>query len=263
MTLCNICGSGTAHLFTATVRSKHLVNFFSCPVCSFVQTEKPYWLSEVYTDPISSLDTGVLQRNISLSRSLYLILRILTPRSSRYLDYAGGYGILTRLMRDFGLNYEWFDPFTENLFSRGFESPPNPLSFDHRYSAITAIECIEHLENPLSLILSVLSSCNLFVFSTELVPIPDPGPSWWYFMLDRGGHISFLSRETLQYISKRHQLHYSHIGPLHIISRYPLSPLKLHLSRILLRLRVQHFFPVFSTSLTRADHQHLSSVIRG
>ncbi len=38
-----------------------------------------------------------------------------------FLDYAGGYGVFTRLMRDIGFDFYWHDPYTQNLFANGFE----------------------------------------------------------------------------------------------------------------------------------------------
>ena len=38
-----------------------------------------------------------------------------------YLDVDGGYGMLTRLMRDYGFHFYWTDPYCQNILARGFE----------------------------------------------------------------------------------------------------------------------------------------------
>jgi Nif-specific regulatory protein len=38
------------------------------------------------------------------------------------VDCAGGYGILVRLLRDYGVNALWSDPYCENVLAKGFES---------------------------------------------------------------------------------------------------------------------------------------------
>jgi hypothetical protein len=42
------------------------------------------------------------------------------------VDCAGGYGILTRLLRDIGVDALWSDPFCQNLMALGFEHSNEP-----------------------------------------------------------------------------------------------------------------------------------------
>jgi hypothetical protein len=37
------------------------------------------------------------------------------------LDFSGGHGILTRIMRGYGFNFFHYDESTENLFASGFD----------------------------------------------------------------------------------------------------------------------------------------------
>ena len=89
---------------------KHDVQYFQCGTCGFLQTETPYWLDEAYSSAIVSADTGIMQRNVYLSRMAAAVFWRLFRGSGRYLDAAGGYGLFTRLMRDIGLDYYWSDP---------------------------------------------------------------------------------------------------------------------------------------------------------
>ena len=65
--LCRICGENTKFIFKARILGKYNVRYFHCPTCGYIQTEKPFWLNEAYSDAISAEDTGVIQRNIKLA----------------------------------------------------------------------------------------------------------------------------------------------------------------------------------------------------
>lgn len=133
---CRICSVKTVKMFNARVMNKYDVDYFLCGTCGFLQTEEPYWLKESYADgAISSLDTGVLARNLYFSKvTSGIIYFLLDPRGS-FLDYGGGHGILTRMMRDRGFDFYWYDPFAENIFSRGFEGA---VDGSRKYEALAA-----------------------------------------------------------------------------------------------------------------------------
>ena len=38
----------------------------------------------------------------------------------KWIDIGGGYGVLTRLMCDIGIDFYWDDPYKENLFAKSF-----------------------------------------------------------------------------------------------------------------------------------------------
>ena len=119
-TVCKICGHEVAKIFEKKILNKYQVGYFQCPNCEFIQTEKPYWLDEAYKDPINASDTGLISRNIYLSRLTSLLIFFFFDKTGCFLDFAGGYGIFTRLMRDIGFDFLWQDPFTTNLFAKGF-----------------------------------------------------------------------------------------------------------------------------------------------
>ena len=195
--ICVICGTATDSIFSTNILKKNKAAYFLCPMCDLLQTETPYWLDAAYTRPITLQDTGILTRNIQLARSLSLFLNDAGLRGGRFLDYAGGYGLMTRLMRDIGFDYYWNDTYTQNIFAVGFEA-----DLEEQYDAISAFETLEHLCDPLQIIHEVLSATDTFVFSTELkdktiVPPAD----WIYYGFNHGQHISFYSRITLEYIA--------------------------------------------------------------
>jgi len=80
----------------------------------------PYWLDEAYGDAISVLDTGLIQRNLHIAERLAPLLYFLFDHKAPYLDVAGGYGMLVRLMRDIGFDFYWSDKYCRNLFAECF-----------------------------------------------------------------------------------------------------------------------------------------------
>lgn len=99
---CPVCENKRSVCFSATILGKYQVDYFYCDRCGLLQTETPYWLEESYQNAIADADTGLVSRNISISTILSRILFFLFDRQGKYLDIAGGYGMLTRLMRDIG-----------------------------------------------------------------------------------------------------------------------------------------------------------------
>ena len=93
-------------LFQKNIK-KYDVSYFQCQQCWLLQTEEPYWLDEAYTSAIIIVDTGLTQRNISIASKLAVLIYFKFESTSTYLDIAGGYGMLWRLMRDYGFDFFW------------------------------------------------------------------------------------------------------------------------------------------------------------
>ena len=136
---CKICETEIKKCFTEKIMLKYEVDYFHCSNCDFVQTEEPYWLNEAYSRPINLSDTGYMTRNLFYSKRLTILLYLLFGKNGRYLDYAAGYGVFVRLMRDIGFDFFWDDKYTQNLFSSGFE-------WDQNFN-IDAISCINDHTN--------------------------------------------------------------------------------------------------------------------
>jgi Methyltransferase domain len=197
---CPICHSKREVSFVAKILSKYNVEYLFCSECGLLQTETPYWLKEAYSSAISIADTGLANRNIRISRQLAVLLYFFFDREAQYLDVAGGYGILTRLMRDIGFDFYWHDEFCQNILAKGFERD-KAIKF---FEAITAFEVIEHVTNPVEFIDESLreSGASTIIFSTELFSGNPPLPNdWWYYTLNTGQHISFFQTKTLQTIA--------------------------------------------------------------
>ncbi|MCB0742846.1 MAG: methyltransferase domain-containing protein [Ignavibacteriae bacterium] len=213
---CRLCNSNCTQLFTAKVLSKYDVKYFSCPNCFLVQTEDPYWLEEAYANPINSTDIGLLNRNIEFAEKAKILIYFFFNKEGKFLDYAGGYGVFTRLMRDIGFDFYWQDPFTKNLFAKNFEYDESQSSIE----LVTTFESFEHFVNPIEEISKILKFSKNIIFSTNVIPKPIPKPNdWWYYGLEHGQHVSFYSKKTFKFIAKEFGLNfYSCSKTLHLFT---------------------------------------------
>lgn len=226
---CKICDSEDQLFDTAIILKKYQIDFFECPLCGFIQTEEPFWLEEAYSSAITSSDIGLIQRNIILSRKLDFFIRLHLPEVGRFLDYGGGYGMLVRMMRDKGYDFEWYDEYCDNLFAQHHE-----MSKQH-YDVVTAFELLEHLPDPMGEIEKLFQMGDTVIFSTELIPKERPKvKDWWYYGVEHGQHISFYTLKTMGLIADKYGMRYSYMSGLHVFSRVikRMHPLLMKLVRI-------------------------------
>jgi hypothetical protein len=251
---CPICSSDRKVSFRQTILKQHIVEYLFCDYCGFLQTETPYWLEEAYSSAISQADTGLLSRNISISQKLICLLSLYFDKNTHYLDIAGGYGTLTRLMRDAGFNFYWQDIYCKNLLASGFEKPDHINSF----AAVTAFEVLEHITNPIEFVRNAFeeSKTSTMIFSTELFVGQPPKPEdWWYYQFATGQHVSFYQYKTLECIAQKLSLHlYSHKN-LHMLTTKPIhNPIFFHLMAGKLGRIAHVFFRQMKKSKTFQDH---------
>lgn len=199
--------------------------------------------------------TGVMQRNLFFAAIATVVLRMNFYDSSKFLDFGGGYGILTRMMRDNGFDFYWHDKYANNLLAKGFEGDLTNSTF----SAVTAFENLEHLVEPMTEIEKILEISDFLLFSTQLLPekIPHMG-NWWYYCLDHGQHVSFFSRTTLEFIASTKRLFLSSDNNnLHILSKRPIKNLSIKIAKFAYYFGLTTFF-----KLKSKVHEDMSHIIK-
>ncbi len=237
--VCKICNQDSKKIDRGLILNKYEIEYFQCTNCGFVQTEKPYWLEESYSNAISVSDTGVMSRNLMFSKLTTTILSMLVNKQGEFLDYGGGYGIFTRLMRDNGFDFYWYDKYASNLVARGFEGE----MANKKYEAITSFENFEHFENPLEDIEKIFSLTDFIFFSTDLVSVPAPATDkWWYYCLEHGQHVSLFSQKSLEYIASKYNYHFISNGTnIHIFSKKKTNANIFLIEKIIRKLRLEKF----------------------
>ena len=212
---CRLCKSNVEYLFTETVLSKHLVKYWFCSKCEGIQVESPFWLNEAYDESINLSDTGILSRNLRLMKLVTIFIFLFDNKNDKYLDFGGGYGVFTRLMRDVGLNFFWEDLFTKNCFSRGFEGASS------NYRLATCFEVLEHAVNPTEIFDYLLAKVDTVIFTTLLYGDKPPNTKEWnYYAFSHGQHIFFYNIQTLEYLAKTYNLNLiSDKKDFHILSK--------------------------------------------
>jgi len=209
--------------FSETVLGKHRVQYYYCEECCLLKTEAPYWLDEAY-QTIGDTDTGLVGRNIANSKMAEVILELLSIAKGKFVDVAGGYGLLTRLMRDKGFDCYTTDKYFQNLFAISFEP-----TVDFKADALFAFEVLEHIEDPLIFLKTIFNQygCKTLIFSTLTFANTIPSRDWWYYSFEAGQHITFYQQSTLSLLAKRLECKYWMVNPsLHIFTDIDISHIR-------------------------------------
>lgn len=249
--ICRLCGNNAHWAYNAKLLN-HSVSYFHCPNCGYFQTEHPYWLQQAYSEAINDSDTGILVRNLDNARRVIMTLLSLGQITGKVLDYAGGYGILVRLLRDLGVDAHWSDKHCENLLAKGFE---------HRggqYALITAFEVFEHFEDPVEELKNLLAHGDHVLISTELFTAASPpSAQWWYRAPEHGQHIGFFNPDSLAWLAKQCDCFHQSVGTsVHLLSRKPIP------KHWMLAIRLARFAPLVAKLKLESKTQHDFEMVR-
>jgi hypothetical protein len=214
---CRVCAKPSSFVFNQVVLG-HDVKYFDCQHCGYLQTEAPHWLEQAYTDAINDGDTGIMIRNQQNVGKVIMTMLALGQMRGMVIDYAGGYGILVRLLRDAGIDARWKDKYCANLLARGFEAEGNHCDL------LTAFEVFEHLVDPVAELRHMLANAPAVLLSTDLITTARTPPlDWWYFGTDHGQHIGFFRISTLETMARMLGCHYRSDGhSTHLFSTAPI-----------------------------------------
>jgi SAM-dependent methyltransferase len=203
---CRICGGRLRPAFQGTVLDSIPVQYALCEGCRSLLLPSPTWLAESYSRKFSpDPDHGALMRTLFVHRCLRRLrarpIRLL-PKRSRTLDIGTGHGLLLRMLLDDGHDAWGYDPYPHAIFAEdriGTSLPEGP------FTAVTAIEVIEHTLDPVDFLKSLrarLAPDGFLALSTELFDAARHGPDWVYLAPIHGQHITLFSREGLQHAAR-------------------------------------------------------------
>jgi hypothetical protein len=145
----------------------------------------------------------------------------------------------------------------ENLLAPGYEYRTELGAC----RAVTAMEVLEHLTDPLAFIADALSTAGAqaLIFTTELYFGAPPDPlNWWYYTFGTGQHIGFFQRRTLEALGFRLGLSLTSANGIHVLSRQPVSQVRLALATGRLSTRLSSRWIRWQLgSKTMSDHESL------
>lgn len=193
-----LTGASSELLFRHRVLGRHWAEYYFDKGAGYIFVKDPHWLEEAYSSAIAVTDTGCLARNQGMIGIVSRVLAASPALAGRGVDLGGGYGLFVRGMRDAGFDFHWSDRYAENLLARGFEADAGP------YKVACAFEVLEHLESPLAFLREQRARYGFDVcFFSAVCFDPDklPDASWWYWAFDTGQHLSFFSRQCLEYMA--------------------------------------------------------------
>jgi hypothetical protein len=198
-----ITGGDTELLFTTKVLNKYNVNYYQCKETGFIQTEHPYWLPEAYSSAITKLDIGLVSRNEGLRETVIPVINNYFDANAKFLDYAGGYGLFTRQMRDKGFDFYHTDMYCQNLFAEYFDLTDTPAHT--KFELATAFEVFEHLPDPIEELQKIGEYTDNILFSTVLQPkAPITAVNdWWYFIPETGQHVALYNEKSLLFLGAK------------------------------------------------------------
>jgi len=224
---CRLCGGRTVYKYEKRILGDITAKYYSCPGCGYFQTETPHWIERAYRSAINDEDDGLLGRNLFFSD--FILCAFWSKRETTFLDFAGGYGVLVRMMRDFGFWFYWHDPFCQNLFAKKFERDPRK-----KVRVVTAFEVLEHAPFPKRLFDDLLNTgAKDILISTTLFEGEYPDPDWWYLAPSHGQHIGFFNRDSIYYLAQTYGMNFVTFRGLHWFSKEPIPWVRFYLCAIL------------------------------
>ena len=197
---CRLCGAPTLLWNRKRLLQRYDVSYFQCSGCGSLQTEAPYWLGEAYDVSGIGDDLGAGQRTIDLVlKTCALLDQLRLPAGAECIDFGGGIGLFTRLMRDRGFNFHSYDLYAKPFFSDRYSL----RSVAGRSPAVvTAFEVLEHFPDPArDLQLLFEARPALLIATTELFNGQEA--DWPYLAEDTGQHLFFYSPEAMNRIATR------------------------------------------------------------
>jgi hypothetical protein len=208
---CRLCGARANFWNGKRLLNRYDVSYYLCSQCGSLETEHPYWLDVAYDVAGVGDDVGAAQRTIDLVlKTSALLDRIGVPADAESIDFGGGLGLFTRMMRDRGFNFLSYDLYAQPFFSDRYSLS----SLAGRSPAVlTAFEVLEHFTDPAHDLKQLFESRPaLLIATTELFTGQDL--SWAYLAPGTGQHVFFYSPHALTVIARQFGYKLAQVGGL-------------------------------------------------
>lgn len=193
---CRLCAGPLTPQFKGEVLGTHKIDYLACASCGSLQTEPPHWLPQAYANNLADLDTGAAQRCFVNLGASHAVARLFGLRN--IIDFGGGDGLHTRLLRDHGLNAFVEDAHARPGYAQGFTTPDFTTP-----DLVTAFEVMEHFANPADDLAMIFSRGAKTVLAST-TRWRGEGPDWWYLTPTTGQHIFFYSDAAIALIAQKH-----------------------------------------------------------
>ena len=224
---CPICGCSCSVLDVVDfnksceeVRGKFLdlcgipIYYMMCDDCDFCfapemrQWQLKDFAEKVYNAEYEQVDPDYADIRPKANARFLMSAIKLEGLSIRHLDYGGGNGTLSSVLREERWNSFSYDPFVDGELS--------VLSLG-KFDFVTAFEVFEHVPDLKQLMVnltSLLTPDGMVLFSTLLSDNHIrffERLTWWYAS-PRNGHISLFSAKSLKLLAAQHDLQYFNIS---------------------------------------------------
>lgn len=171
---------------------------------------------KIYNQHYEAIDPDyVLKRPTANANFLKDLFKDL-PKQIKHLDYGGGNGLLSDLLKDAGWDSVSYDPFNDTI---------SAIVQGDKFDLISAFEVFEHVPDVDALmqdICGLLKQDGLIIFSTLVSDghiLSHQRLTWWYAS-PRNGHISLFSKRALMLTAQKFQLNLASFSDgLHIMFR--------------------------------------------
>jgi len=209
---CRLCQGAAEYLFSKPIMNKWRADYHRCASCHSLQVAESPWLAEVYelADKYQgfAFDTGLVARNLRLAGFIATFLRAANFSDRKILDYGGGTGLLTRLLRDMGFNTYCYDSYKSPQLVGAFHV--RTLDACKDVDIAIAVEVLEHFTDPAKDLEELLRAAPLVIFTTDLYA--GQSEDWEYLSTFNGQHVMFYSTAAMEYVERRFDVKYLDVG---------------------------------------------------
>ena len=198
---CPVCGGAGDSETQYEVLDGNIARLLVCSNCKFLFVDNPHWLAGSFTQNLNRFDVGSADRSLIIAGFVRSIFSRRKASGVKVLDFGGGDGLATRVIRDAGIDCRWEDPYCRPVFAVG----PNQLEIS-RFDLVFMGEVALHLTDPLATITSLMLRSDRLLM-TAVVPPESINTDWWYLMPQTGQHVAFYPVKTLKWIASELSLH--------------------------------------------------------